>query len=533
MRKRQTVKIGFAVLIGACAFLAASPARASLTQRCNWGVTAPTQWPTSTQVMMVPTVMDFGGPPFGTSKVAFVSFRNGSDIANDSHGVLRIIDLQCNEIARFPDANGPQIVPPSCSPYHTNINTFPELSPGSGLAVGNIDGTPDVEIIAVLDDHVNSPGGIIAFRLVSGFLIPQWCSQILPPGDSLPAFSAPAIAQLDKPGTLFATASEIIIDNKVYNSNGTLRYSGFTAGGNNCSTNGGVPCPRSRATVVANLVGPGFLPQVITGRGLYRGTGASWTGSLSWLNSNVTNSSLDYPAVAELDPSPGPEIVVTDTLATRLRVLSATGNQLASIALPNPSLGGATCPNGGGPPIIGNVPAIGTVIGIAGCSRYTVFTYNAGVLNQLWSMPIYDLSGQTTSTLFTTSTGSTRIYYADQYTLWVFDAANGTVLQNLPNSSETAIEGPIVAAFDNGKARGSVIVSANNYWCPFYPPCTAGGQKGIRIFDDPTIGQARSYWNQHSYHATNVTNSVGAIPVGESPSWVAPARNTYRVQQWP
>jgi hypothetical protein len=89
----------------------------------------------------------------------------------------------------------------------------------------------------------------------------------------------------------------------------------------------------------------------------------------------------------------------------------------------------------------------------------------------------------------------------------------------------TVMEGPVIAAFDTGQGHGAVIVAANNY--------ATGTDKGIRIFDDPLIGPAVSYWNQHTYHYTNVTNSHGAIPIVEPKSWVSPARNTYRVQQWP
>jgi hypothetical protein len=67
--------MGLMLLILACACLWATPVRAQW-QRCNRGVGAkaptPQQWPASTQVMMMPTVMDFGGPPGGASVVIWV-----------------------------------------------------------------------------------------------------------------------------------------------------------------------------------------------------------------------------------------------------------------------------------------------------------------------------------------------------------------------------------------------------------------------------------------------------------------------------
>ena len=112
MPTRKRLKFVFIILILAGAFTAATPARATLTQRCNWGVGLPApfglapnanQWPLSTQVMVMPTVMDFGSPPFSVSQAAFVTFKNANEINRDGGGVLRIIDAKCREIARFPD----------------------------------------------------------------------------------------------------------------------------------------------------------------------------------------------------------------------------------------------------------------------------------------------------------------------------------------------------------------------------------------------------------------------------------------------
>jgi hypothetical protein len=299
--------------------------------------------------------------------------------------------------------------------------------------------------------------------------------------------------------------SEVIIDNKVFNFNGTLRFSGGATG------------PHSRTTVVSKLLGPG--PEVITGKNAYRSIPAVWTGTQNWLNAAV--GPLAYPAIAELDAAPGPEIVVTDTMATTLRVLASNGTQLASIAIPNPAA--THC---GGPPMIGDAhPGFpGPEIGVATCTRYTLFRYNAGTLSVIWTKPTNDPSGQTTSTLFNTPTGA-RIYYTDADNLWVFNGVNGAVLQSVANTSNTSMEGPVIAAFDTGQGQGRVVLGANDYHLG------GGHQRGLRIFNESSIGPAVSYWNQHTYHYTNVTNSHGLIPLVEQPNWLN--RNTYRVQQWP
>jgi hypothetical protein len=256
---------------------------------------------------------------------------------------------------------------------------------------------------------------------------------------------------------------------------------------------------------------------------------------LAWQNSAVTaNSALVYPAIEDLDfISQGPEIVVTDTMATTLRVLSATGIQLASTKLPNPPWPtSGSNPHCGGPPMIAKLGTT-SVIGVATCNRYTLYVYktgngtaNSGTLVQRWSQPILDPSGQTTSTFAATPVGN-FIYYNDSAALQVFNAsAGGTVVQSVPNTSATAFEGPVIAALAAGPSPGRVIVVASNY-------NIVGGNRGIRIFSDNVLGPARNFWNQVSYHGSNVTNSSGAIPMFEQPSWLTPFHNMFRVQQYP
>jgi len=520
--------LAWMTLLWTCAFLAATPAQAALTQRCNWGVGAltPTVSPFSTQVMMMPVVMDFGGPPLGTSKIAFISFENASQINRDGGGVLRIIDSKCREITMFPNPNFVAPVPLGCP-----INIYSHfLAPASGLAAGNLGTTPDVDIIGVLDATTSNHAQLVALNLVGGHLKVKWCSSALPSGDFIPGSTAPAIAQLDGMSSSSANLNEVIIDNKVFNANGTLRFTGFSTpgfGANNCAgTTGGAPCPRSRTAVVANVLGTGFLPQVITGRGLYQSSlnnsTSLWTGKLRWLNPivqlNNTSPSLVYPAVAEIvASSPGPEIVVVDTMQSTVRVLSpVNGAQLAFAVLP----GSGKC---GGPPMIGDADGVpGPEIGVASCNFYTLFKYSGGTLTQVWSKPIYDGGGQTTSTLVNSPTGR-WIYYADENNLWVFNGMNGSAT-SVPNTSGTAIEGPVIASLDTGSARGALIVASNDYLGGYLFP-----RRGVRIFDDPSIGIVHSYWSAHSYHWTNVTNSFGAVPIVEPASWLT--QNTYRVQQ--
>jgi hypothetical protein len=504
----------------------------TLTGQWGTGANAPHVWPTSNQVIMTPTVMNLGLTS-QQAQIAFVSFDTQANAGQDKYGVLRVIDEQGHEIATFPDPAHPATIPASCSTSYSNLNTVPHLSPEAGLALGKLLPNQKPFIIGVLDDHTTNQGGIIAFQLTGssagGLLTPLWCSQPLPAGDTIPKVSAPTIAQLDPLGH----PPSIVLDNKVYDAGGHLRYTGFNSSGGNCAT-----CPRSRTVIVANLTGGPSLPQIITGNAIYKSTlTTSWTGPTG------TNTPFalpgftgaPYPAIADLDGNSTPEIVVTDpqvgVLPPVLRVYSAAGVLLSSLPLPNPLLG-LHC---GGPPMIVDVDNDGLPeIGVASCNRYTLFKYYGGALHVFWTTPINDPSGAATSTAFKDSTGLAKIYYADSSNLYVFNGlTGGAPLQSTPNPSGTAIEGPIIAAFDTGTistggnlAPGHLVVSANNTGSII----SGFGPTGIRIFSDPAIGLARSVWNAHTYHRTNVTSSFGDIPNPEPASWLAPV-NSYRVQQ--
>lgn len=566
MPRLHTTRAVLAASLCASVFAAATPARAQqLKQHCQWGAgtlgaKAPTVWPASKNVMMQPVVMDFFSPPKGGSQIAFLSFETSQQQFNDRGGVLRIIDDNCNELARFPDPASCPAPPPSSFPANCPADLFtnPHLAPVSGLAAGNVDWNPDVEIVAVLDEpHPNKDHKqLVAFNLVGGCLKPKWCSPPLQSNDVITAASSPALAQLDPPGSFggLGDLSEIIIDDKVYTGFGGLRYTGFSTGGNNCGAGsgavGGIPCPKSRAVLVANLLGKvPILPQLVTGRGLYQSNplGGSpttgWTGSLGWSHPTaiVTKSANLYPAVANLDVSGPPEIVVSDWVKSRLLVLSPNKTVLAWVTLPVPVTGVTGC---GGPPMIGNADgAAGPEIGVASCNRYTLYKFtmgglgtpagSPGTLTQIWStgvvpgtgISIGDASGSTTSTL--AYTPDPVIYYADETHLHVLKGPDGKAAQQpIPNTSCTSIEGPVVAAL-GGSTQGGVIVVASDY-CLQSPR-----HSGVRIFHDVNLGAARAVWNQHTYHVTNVSNSVGVIPVTEQWSWnpSSPAGNTYRVQQ--
>ena len=274
--------------------------------------------------------------------------------------------------------------------------------------------------------------------------------------------------------------------------------------------------------MVANVTGA-TLPQVITGNTIYASApGLVWNTPTATTLSGIGSNDTTFPAVADLDGDGNPEIVLVDAYTHKLSIFNPAGALLTDLLLIS---GAFQC---GGPPMIGRIGSLpGPQIGVATCAEYAVYAYTPGSLSPLWHQHTADASGQTTSTLFKDNLGQARIYYGDQSTIWVFNAKTGQVLQQIPTTSGTAIEGPVIAGFDAGPATSSIspgrlIVTASNY-------NLNGGQAGIRIFSGVPIGPARAVWNDHSYHQTNVTDNVGHMPAVETNSWVAPV-NSYRVQ---
>jgi hypothetical protein len=133
----------------------------------------------------------------------------------------------------------------------------------------------------------------------------------------------------------------------------------------------------------------------------------------------------------------------------------------------------------------------------------------------VWSADVQDASGWSSGTAFDfLGDGSAEAMYTDEVALFVFDDQGNTLL-NVPRSSPTLIEYPIVVDVDNDGSAEIVVPSFGQ---------NAPAIQVIRDVDDRWI-QARRIWNQHTYHVTNVRED-GTIPQSEPPSWEA--LNTYR-----
>ena len=317
-----------------------------------------------------------------------------------------------------------------------------------------------------------------------------------------------SIADLEGDGRV-----EVIIGNVVLEgATGALRWVGgsdTTRGANN--TLGPISC-------VADLDGDG-VQEVITGHSAIRANGQTM-----WVASDGYDGLC---GVAELDPtSPGPE-VVNVSLGYYYVYAGPTGRTLWWQEL---TTGGVD--SAGGTPTIADFDGDGEPeIGIANGASYAVYDHtctgprtpaaDCAETGVIWEHPTEDGSSATTgSSVFDfNGDGRAEVIYNDQFFFRVFDGLTGFALVEVPNSSRTRTENPVVAdVFGDGQAE--IIFCANNEANFLRIPQNRTTRAGISIYGD-RLGRwvdARRVWNQHSYHITNI-DERGHVPSPETPSW--------------
>ncbi len=228
-----------------------------------------------------------------------------------------------------------------------------------------------------------------------------------------------------------------------------------------------------------------------------------------------------FVAVGNFDDDPEAEIVHVS--AGNVRLLN---HDLSIVWGPVPIPEGGR----GGPPTVGDYDSDGQPeIGVAGSARYFVLDSDG---TELWQATTVDGSSNVTgSTIFDfDDDGTTEVVYRDEQNLWIFDGPTGAVRFKTPIRSFTLIEYPVVADVDaDGQAEIVVPSDANQTL-----PDGTTREKGLYVFEG-ALGdwvRARSIWNQHSYHVTNV-NDDGTIPAVESANWLDGSLNNFREQSFP
>ena len=442
-----------------CTFI---PSTEPFAARIKWEWTASPILPASRNVMMTPAVVDLDGD--AVPDVVFSSFDNNWFV--DGH-VRAVSGRDGHEM-------------------FTVTDPMFEVSPGSPIAVGDIDADGKPEILVVHE----SWNHLIAFEQDGAF---KWLSS---PLESL-AWGGAAIADLDGDGV-----PEIVLGRQVLNHDGTLRWTG----------NGGraerADFRYGPLALVANLDMDG-TPEIVAGNTAYRADGATY-----WQNNGIGDG---YNAVGNFDEDPFPEIVLVSGGAVYL--LEHTGVvKWGPVGIPEGGFGG--------PPTVADFDGDGQAeIGVAAAARYVVFETDGAIK---WSSPTDDsTSNATGSSVFDfEGDGAAEVVYADQTKLRVYRGTDGTVLFETPNSSCTIYEYPVIADVD-ADGNAEIVAVANDI---AHPICHFGPQHGIRVFGSANDGwvSTRRIWNQHTYHVGNV-NDDGTIPPHESNSWGS--HNTYRLQK--
>ncbi len=375
----------------------------------------------------------------------------------------------------------------------------------TSIAAGDLDGDGLAEIVAV---RVPSSGRVIAFDGDGSTLWQSVGTDGTTPYTVNAVNGAPTLADLDADGS-----PEIIIGAVVLDATGRLLWDADARAGEgtNSTYTGGI-------AAVADIDLDG-APEIVTGKRAYEADGTPvWTAS----------TPDGYPAIAQFDDDAQPEIVLV--ASGQLYLLDGmTGEvQWGPVAQPGGGIGG--------PPTVADFDGDGMPeIGVAGAHSYSVYD-PTGTADVVWSMTTQDVSSNATgSSVFDfEGDGVAEVVYGDECYMRAYRGSDGSVLLQIPSSSSTIHEYPLVADVD-ADGNSEIVIVANDRNAALRTQCHDadsswdGARRGLFVYGD-TRNQwvrTRRIWNQHSYHVTNVDAS-GVIPAVEANNWSTPGLNDYR-----
>ncbi|MCC6551635.1 MAG: VCBS repeat-containing protein [Polyangiaceae bacterium] len=488
---------------------------------CAWnGPPAGAPYGARNDVVMTPVVVnltdDNADDIVDTSDIpdiAFIAYRLQEDGCCNVPGLLRVLSGGCN-----PDGTMTEHYAVGAAEIEADTGVAGVwLDNSGGLAAGDIDADGSVDLVATV-----LQGGTIAFER-DGHV--KWLQPAHPAAathDHL-AGTTPSIADLDHDGQ-----PEIIQGRVVLNgADGSLKWAGTFGTGVNAFM--------GPVSAVGDPDLDGTL-NVLAGNTMYSIDGtALWTYAFP-VPADNTNCAAPagytcdgYTATGNFDNDDFGEIVIVR--AGSIYILNHDGTALdvggAPGVIPIPVSGCSK--NEGGPPTVADFDGDGRAeIGVAGANYYVVadlecfatplpaFCSDPGIR---WKVPNQDCSSRVTgSSVFDfDGDGRAEVIYNDEQNFRIFSGPDGAILLQVANHSHTRLEMPIVADVDNdGNAEIVFIENASG-----------GASQGIRIWGDANDAwvPTRRIWNQHSYHVTNVSE-LGAIPVNETPNWLAPTDAT-------
>ena len=511
-----------------CAFVRpVGPVGPELEWSLSIGPTDP--YPDRTQVMMTPAVINLDddnadGVIDGrdTPDILYTTFQSNQKQGTWDelrYGVLRAAKGDGSGLLWSVGAQELGLATPAAS----------GVQPAGSIAVGNIDGDPEPEIIVGLwSDSDPKAGGLAAINH-DGTL--KWkTTDKDAAGNLLPKqfdywWGGPSLADIDGDGDV-----EIVVGNMVFDHTGKLLWRGQSGVATNTPRSDDSPVYTGVLSVVADLdrlPGPGglYTQEIVTGRTAYTSGGLVLWEASAPLASDTLNDG--FPAIADFDGDGLPEVVVSSRGSVRIHD-GRNGSMIWSVNLGQ---------NSGrvGPPTVADFDGDGRMdIGVASQNEYVTLRVVQGMSAptlagaKIWSRATQDQSSSMTgSSVFDfQGDGRAEVVYNDERFLRVFDGRTGAVLFERPNTSFTALEYPIIVDVDND-GEAEIVVGANDFECGDKLSCSKGFG-GIRVFGAKNNAwvATRRIWNQHAYHIDNVTE-FGAIPAQPSPSWLG--HNTYRL----
>ncbi|MBL4685640.1 MAG: hypothetical protein JKY37_13680 [Nannocystaceae bacterium] len=362
-------------------------------------------------------------------------------------------------------------------------------------------------------------------------------------------------------------ASEMVFGTAVLDNDGTVVFDQEHPSGRGGAVYGSSGNYWGGISAIADLDGDG-IDEIISGR-------EAW--SVDWQEAvvgpptvtltrlwpeGVTDLYNDgYPAVADLDQNGTPEVIVSGG-GTMYILNGQTGELWCGVDFDGDdsdcsavggdplrtqpiALGGDNLR--GGPPIVADFDGDGRPeIGVAADDSYTVFDLaredeeivqpggapaaQDGEIFVRWQNTTQDGSASTGASVFDfQGDGIAEVVYGDECYLRVYSGDDGDVILEVPNSSATIHEYPVIADIDDD-GHTELLVTSNGTTAD--DVCTDPGyvpRHGLFVYGDPSDRwlRTRQVWNSHTYHVTN-SDSTGLYPADEEDNWSQPGLNNYR-----
>lgn len=360
-------------------------------------------------------------------------------------------------------------------------------------AHGDIDGDGLVEVVTMADDgrlRAYEHDGSIAWNgATAGYRTTHSSAQC----------STVALFDLDADG-----AVEIIAGFEVFDAEGQRS---FGVPGNAAEFADAFWCVTPTA---ADLTGDGRL-EVLFGHQTY-----DHVGNLLW--TLPAGEPPGHPHVANFDDDPEPEVFITNP--NGLWLLEGDGQIVHGPSRPTDPFPSREC--WGKPAVVHDFDGDGRAdVAAATCSDYTVYRIDGAGFWPQWSKGVTDDSGLATASAFDfLGDGIAEAIYADEQSMYAFDGGQGETALQMPRSSGTLIEYPVVADVDDDASAEIVFVSNYQLGQPVGPTVTVVGDAQDRWIP------SRRIWNQYSYSVTHVRED-GSIPAVPKKSWES--FNTFRV----